>query len=227
MIATNIDSYHTRNAAARAAASQTLARRGQALQVGTWVIALAAVVATLIPRWPLSTFPVNVPTYFTSTAVDRIPRGSVVLMSPFPSVAEVLPEVFQAASGMRFSLIGGYAFFVDAHGNSTAYSAPLYPEDVETYMWANATGGGGYPLSATPRLNQKLVDDTRTFLRRYRVGSVIATTVGANPEGSYLLFSRVLGPPTEVTGTWGAVGAVAVWYGVPKLIKHSNLKTVG
>jgi len=224
LLAIGCDSYRDRRKQALALTPRFDRPSKKALRVSVWGITAVAVVATLLPRWPLSTAPVGVPSYFTSSAVDNIPRGSVVLMSPYPSVFELVPQVFQAVSGMRFSLIGGYAFFIDSSGGSTAFSATLHPEDVETYMWANATGGVDYPLSLVPKLDKKLVTDARRFLQRYRVGSVIATSVGANPEASYLLFTRVLGPPSQVTGTWGAVGAVAAWYDVPKLLRQASLK---
>ena len=181
----------------------------------------AAAMISLIPSWPYSgTTPANVPTYFTTSAAsNQIPPGSVVLMSPYPSVAEVLPLLYQAAARMRFKIIGGYGIFRTSAGTASPFTARLKPYDVEAYLWAKETGGPPYPVVPIPTTQTSLVQDTKTFLRNYHVGTVLVTTAGADPQAAYALFDQALGPPSVV------VGGVSAWYQVQSHTHHFTPRT--
>ena len=100
---------------------------------GPWV---PVTVLSLVPAWPLETAPTDVPAFFTSDAVHRIPYGSVVLISPYPSVAEVQPQAWQAVANMHFRIIGGYALVAGTNGADTPFPQVLRPMQVQRFLWA-------------------------------------------------------------------------------------------
>jgi hypothetical protein len=175
------------------------------------VLAIVSVLA-LIPSWPYPNGAAGIPAYFASAAVQRIPAGSVVLLSPYPSVAEVQPQLWQAIARMRFRILGGYGIYTAPGGASDPYPAVLQPSDVETYLWTNATDGPPYPDSVLPADNARLVADLRTFLKRYDVGAIVDTPYATYPQNIFDLFRNALGPPTAMSGS------VAIWYRVPRLL---------
>jgi hypothetical protein len=96
------------------------ARPATARQRTVTAIACIAVIGSLLPSATLLgrlSDPVDVPAYFTSSAVKRIPQGSVALVAPWTTDARNdAPEVWQALSGFRFRLPSGYAYLPDPHG---------------------------------------------------------------------------------------------------------------
>jgi hypothetical protein len=168
---------------------------------------------SLVPAWPLATAPASIPPFFTSAMADRIPYGSVVLISPYPSVAEVQPQLWQAVAKMRFRIIGGYALVSSSVGSSTVFPAVLQPEPVERFMWAKATGGSPYPAGPVPRDDNALVCELRSFLLRYRVDTVVSTGAGAQPRPIDSLYDQAIGLPSYVGG------GASVWFGVPNYLE--------
>jgi hypothetical protein len=177
-----------------------------------WAGALGALglvsVFSLIPSWPLQTAPTDVPAFFTSDAVNRIPYGSVVLIAPYPSVAEVQPQAWQAVAKMRFRIIGGYALVAGVNGDDTPFPQVLRPTQVERFLWAKATGGPAYPVGPVPSDSNELACQLRSFLLRYRVASVISTTAEAEPGPIDALYTQAMGSPSY------AGGGVTAWFGV-------------
>jgi hypothetical protein len=161
-----------------------------------------------IPSWPLETAPADVPAFFASGAVQRIPYGSVALISPYPSVAEVQPQVWQAVAQMRFRIIGGYALVPGSGGAPTNFPEVLRPRQVEQFLWAKATGGDPYPDGRVPADGRALTCQLRSFLVRYRVATLISTTADAEPGPIDALYVQAMGPPSYVGG------GVTAWFGV-------------
>ena len=195
--------------------SATEHRRARFEKRGGLVVAVSALgalglvsVLSLIPSWPLVTAPADVPSFFASGEVQRIPYGSVTLISPYPSVAEVQPQLWQAVAKMRFRIIGGYALVPGSRGAPTNFPQILRPRQVEQFLWAHATGGAPYPMGPVPKDSNELACQLRSFLLRYRVASVIATPANAQPGPIDALYTRAMGPPTY-TG-----GGVMAWFGV-------------
>jgi hypothetical protein len=174
------------------------------------VLGVLGVVAAFswIPAWPLETSPTNVPAFFSSPAVNRIPYGGVVLISPYPSVAEVQPQAWQAVAKMRFRMIGGYVLVAGANGDDTPFPQVLPPTPVQRFLWAEATGGPAYPVGPVPGVSDELACQLRSFLLRYRVDAVISTAFEADPQAIDALYSRAMGPPSY-TG-----GGVTAWFDV-------------
>jgi hypothetical protein len=166
-------------------------------------------VLSLLPRWPNPTVPTDVPTYFTSGGVDQIRPGSVALTYPYAAPLHAEPMVWQAVSGLRFSLIGGYALIPDSRGVPALFPSLLQPVDVEQFLFA-AAGGIPFYVSPTVADNAALVRDTRIFLRRYRVGVVLVDTSEVHAGEIAGLFARTLGRPAVTAG------GIDAWYRVQR-----------
>jgi len=186
--------------------------------------------ASLIPNFPLPESTSYVPTYFTSKLVNRIPEGSTVLISPYPSPSEVLPELWQALANMRFKIVGGYGMFTSPLGSETGYPVLLQPDDVITYMWGQVADQvptyptNQYPAfkaTSIPKLTPHLVQDTRIFLKQNHIGTVIVAQVGTYPDNVVSLMTQALGPPTVVTSdpNTQSSGPVSVWYKINRILE--------
>lgn len=68
---------------------------------------------------------IPVPAFFTTSAVRVIPFGARIILLPAPSRrggdAALLD---QAESGMRFSMLGGYAISIDWAGRVDSHATP-------------------------------------------------------------------------------------------------------
>ncbi len=181
----------------------------------TWGVAVVCLVSVilLVPRWPYpGTDPAGVPPYFSSLAVNRIPLGSVVLISPYPSVMDPQTLLWQAAAGDRFKMIGGYAQLRDSSGSCTNFPAILVPRQVESYLWGEVAGGPPFPDPKTPVFNAALVRDFRDFVSRYHADTVLYTSVGSGSADVLQLFRAALGQPSATSGL------ITAWYGVQSRI---------
>jgi len=176
----------------------------------TAVLLVAAVaLLPLVPRWPNRTVPTDIPSYFTSTNVDRISPGTVALTYPYATPLHAQPMVWQAVTDMRFSLIGGYALIPNAHGVLTLLPSTLQPPAVQRFF-INEAGGIPFYDSAPVADNDALVTDVRHFVLRYRVGVVLVDTATQNSRQVDGLLSRALGQAPL------ASGGVDVWYDVQR-----------
>jgi len=174
-------------------------------------------VLVLVPRWPYpGTNPAGVPPYFSSAAVEQIPLGSVVLISPYPSVMDPQTLLWQTVAGDRFKMIGGYAQFRDSSGGSTNFPAVLAPTQVESYLWSQVASGPTFPDPRVPVLNETLVRQFREFLTRHHVGAVLYTPVGPGSANVLRLFEAALGTPSTTSG------GVTAWYRVQARIQGSG-----
>ena len=81
-------------------------RSHAAARAAVGVLVVLAVI-TFVPQLPMVTSSPPVPAFFTGD-VSRIPSGSTVLVAPIPYDALPEAELWQAWSGTRFRLVGGY-----------------------------------------------------------------------------------------------------------------------
>ena len=165
--------------------------------MGRAVVLGAVVVVAILPLVPSRTqpsSPTNVPTFFTSAAVDSIPPGSVVLAYPYPdqatdnysnSLAELggpslhSAMLDDAVTGMRYKLLGGYGWLPSPTGKDGTNSPDfLKPHSVQTMFDVALTGT---ETSAQREIlsRSNLTSDLGEFLRQYDVQTVI---VGALPS---------------------------------------------
>lgn len=97
----------------------------------------------LIPNWPYAELPAAVPTFFTSRALEAIPQGALVATYPYPVTSIDQPMDWQAQTGMRFRLLGGYDIGPDADGSGTYFAFPNTIEYclVQVYVHGVVEGG--------------------------------------------------------------------------------------
>ena len=185
---------------------------------------IAVVVAIpLLPARAEQVSPANTTPYFTSSeARSRIPAGSVVLAYPWPSEPLPAPHTRfgvdpayqmqdellfdQAVAGMPFKLIGGYGWRPQSQRNGVGIASRLPPESLQQYF---DTAYLGFSLPWLPAIppGDNLVDDLRTFLVRYDVGTVVILPIGKHPAAVRSLVTETLGSPSHT-------GGVTVWYSV-------------
>ena len=165
------------------------------------VAAVAIVAVALVPLVPelpfTSLVPTNVPSYFTSADVLAIPEGSVVLPYPYSVSTSNFAQLWQAESGMRFKMPGGYVYVPIP----VSRAPEPYPYDI-TSATLSSLYAGVLPAE-TPALRTALVGQWRTR----HVQTVLYVALGAHPAQAEQFLQWVLGrPPSE------AVGGVIVWY---------------
>ncbi len=181
----------------------TLRPRMYALDLLGLILGAASVI-TLLPRWPLPVYTVDLPAFFASRAVDRIPPGSRVLTYPFTVSPFDQPMIWQTSTAMRFKLIGGYAINEGVGGGADPWPPLLLPADVQEFLgWEEYNGPAGYILKTPPTINEQLVRDTRAYLHRWGVDTlVVDLAVAPNVSQVVGLFTRAVGrAPETLNGT--------------------------
>ena len=165
------------------------------------VVVAAAVILPLVPAHAVPTTQTNIPSFFTSAAVDAIPEGGVVLSYPYPDAGG--PDVFfqtpksmmleQAASGMRFKLLGGFGWFPSTTGSHAATSPPpLSPISVQEIL-----DGAYWNASSEKSLLSRTgaTADLRAVLAKYDVDAVILQTQGDEPADVVRYVTATIGCP--------------------------------
>jgi hypothetical protein len=157
--------------------------------------ALVAVFALfpLIPAWPYAhQGPIDVPSYFTTSAVEAVPAGSVALVYPMGNDLETRAQLWQAVAGLRFKSPGGY-FLVPQNGAPQTSTQSLTSEVLAGVL-------GGKPPSRTPALRAQL----RHQLAGWEVRSILAYPTGNDPIG---FFTWLTGRPPSAH-----IGGIYAWY---------------
>lgn len=195
------------------------------------IAASAIVVVALLPLFPshpIGSAPVDVPSYFTTAAVDDLIPGSNVLVYPYPYEQDDYSMLWQAEAGFRFDLLGGYVLTplqLDPPGGGGQGGADspqtLDPPIVEILF---------YSANAGPASNVKVVPadwathQIEQFLVRYAVGTIVVDTAydpapiaagmslgnGVNtfdvdPGAVTRIFRAMFGPPVDD-------GPLRIWY---------------
>lgn len=195
-----------------------------AAAVGALTAISAAAVIPLIPRHTQPTTPTNVPSFFTSAAVEAIPAGSVVLAYPYPDLSGGLffqpphdAMLDQAVAGMRFKLIGGYGWFPLPGGSGTASPSVLKPESVQAIF--DAAFHGGIGTRQTSPLSKANLTALRVFLRKYDVQTVIVLPRGGYPAAVVSYMTAAIGSPVES-------GGVTAWFHVKQRLRVDRVHLV-
>ncbi len=155
------------------------------------LIALAPIVPTFV-----SSGPVNVPPFFASDDVQRVPADSVALVVPFPDRFASFPMLWQSMAGIHFKMPGGY--FLGPNANGRVQYGP--PPSTTRGVVQGLTSG-----RATPRrLQQRYCATVKGELQSWGVRTVL---VGPTPRRIAVtrFFTGLLGRPPE------KVGDVLVW----------------
>ena len=160
------------------------------------VVGIVLVIWVWIPR-PLPTVDVGTPTYFTSSAVDRIPRGSVALVLPYVGDSQQDEAMlWQAQAGMRFRMPEGWAIVPGDHFGPQSQTRTTF----------------GLLTPGTTHVSDAAASAMRADLKRWHVQTVIIGPYHrVNPgmrESTVKVMEQVLGrAPIEQ-------GGVQVWYDV-------------
>jgi hypothetical protein len=171
-------------------------RSGRLWVQGIAAVGVALVIWFWIPGW-LPTTRVPTPAYFTSSAVDQVPQGSVALVLPYVNRDyEQHSMLWQAQSGMRFRMAEGWAIVPGDHAGPKSQTRTTFsllkpgttriPEDDAAKIRAELNTWHVQTVIIGPFLNQK--PGTR--------------------ESAIKVVEQILGrPPVEQ-------GGVQVWYDV-------------
>lgn len=161
----------------------TLARlHGRALVAGALVA-----VAVLIPLRPVvpihgSVLPAT-PKFFTTSAVDVIPRGAVTAVLPQAGFPHNAAMVWQIRARLRFALVGGYSVF-KVRGHATYF--PQLPAFINALREIGRGDRNPQPLAA---LRSSVADSRVRFIvitdlqpNMHAVAAAAATITGCKPR---------------------------------------------
>src|SRR5215469_1954816 len=183
-----------------------LARPGARL-AGAAIVGAALLIPWLL-AWPLpyKTGAITVSPWAAHTG-NQLPSSAVVLFYPFPSAYLDHALIWQAQSGMRYSLVGGRGI---AAGPGGAADHGLTPGTPQGTMSALSTS---YPrLKLPPPPTPATIRSFRSALRNWGVTTVVMTAGGRDPGYARSWLTAMLGAnPTQQDGAW-------VWNNVQRLI---------
>ncbi|MGA3351808.1 MAG: hypothetical protein ABSD85_01320 [Acidimicrobiales bacterium] len=165
-----------------------------------------ATVVSLVPRWPRVTAEVSsgMPPFFTSTAANQIPQGSVVLTFPFTMFPTDQGLLWQETDHWRWKLVGGYAL-IPYPGNQVSPMPPsLSPIAVQAFLGYWSTGQGGYLVWTPPPANSQLVAEVRRYVHNNGIGTVVFYSISPQSRIVLAVFERAFGKPISE-------GGVEIW----------------
>jgi hypothetical protein len=206
LIAFGLDDLHGRQLAGAGIARSPKRRTSPAL-VTAGLIVLATAVITQFPTWPYGTIP-SVP--YPKALVPIIPAGDPITMTyPYDTAQVIEPMFWQATSGYRFRIFGGYVYIRGSNGQGTLLPGPMDPPSLQEFLAAQeGVSYLGPPLRVTPAL----VYSTRQTIDEYHVRQVIVDRSLGGSQAVITLFTDALGPSTASSGN---LTVWASWPGSP------------
>ncbi len=169
-------------------------RAGLARPLAVAAVGLVALVP-LLPALPLGSAPAHTPVLFTSRAAV-LPAGAVALTFPFDRVPNTDAMLWQAVSGMRFRIVGGYVIVPGPDGRSTWQLNPPGPPVISAVFLA---GTRLYP-NAPPAAQPPTLAAIRLLCARYRVGVILVRRTAHYAHAVARLISNALGRPPVIAG---------------------------
>jgi hypothetical protein len=172
--------------------------RGWVPAVSALVIAAAALIP-LIPSLPYPVVRADTPSFFTSSAVTRIPKDSVAVVYPISTPQDADSMLWQATARMRFKMPSGYVI-VPTPGTDL----PQWYERSLTFDVLNSFQGPA-PVARSPQLRSQLL----TQWHQWQVHSVVVAHIGLNSGAVRAFITWVVGRPPVTTGgvdLWLQVG---------------------
>ncbi|MCL5048845.1 MAG: hypothetical protein M1374_08760 [Firmicutes bacterium] len=182
------------------------------------VIAIATVsFLPLLPSLPYKSAKVNIPKYFLTSSVNKIPAGSTVLSYPYPIAEQNFSMLWQVQSGFRFNLLGGYVLTpflnpIPGENGMDGGFGPriLNPATVPQVLFEQAYGG---PPTSGPNVIPPLpwaFAQLQEFIRKYHVNVIIADNIGKDPGYATTFLIKGLGIKPE------RFGSIYLWPDVEK-----------
>ncbi|MBC7375413.1 MAG: hypothetical protein H7323_15610 [Frankiales bacterium] len=173
-----------------------------------WLVPVAGLcLLALLPTWPYSYEKSDTPAYFTSSAVEQVPAGSLALTFPVPRFPTSAPMLWQAQADYRYRSVGGYVITPELDGSGTFRGGVTAWERVV----GSAPSGRLGPVA--PQVRAALL------LEMEQLGAqsvLVADRPGA--AAVVRLTTDVLGRgPDEVTG------GVSAWYAVDARARRGAL----
>jgi hypothetical protein len=171
------------------------------------VVAAVGLIALLplVPKLPIHTYPLRIPRYFTSTKVHEVPHGAVVLTFPFELAPRNDAMMWQAASGMRFRVLGGDVFVPGNVVRSTWHPLPEGPPALAAVLEA-----GQYPEVPPPPMTASAAAAIRQLCARSHVAVVFVDRKTQYGHDFDVLVHRALRTPGRVEGR------LSVWLNVQR-----------
>jgi len=174
-------------------------------------IGIVAIVP-LVPKFPYRQQTISLPSYLASKSIDSVASGSTVLTYPYPQPNYYnQAQLWQAVTGYRFKILGGYSIFPTASGPGTPFPPVLQPEVVQDLfddgLVGLATPPGVPGPGATLPLDATTLRLIRLFMVTYGVDTVIVDPIGQQPRLVIRYLSSALGPPVRT-------GGLVIWYHV-------------
>lgn len=173
----------------KAVAKGRFGRRGAI----AWSGVLAVVVLLpLVPAWPYSAAPADVPAWFTSAA-RSLPAGSAALIYPLASSTNDSSMLWQAMADMNFRMPGGFAVIPGPTGANTFGGQATPLSGVLAQCEGGATSVPGFSAA-----------DVQAQLREWQTQTVAVVPSAPGAACATTLFTDALGPPQQL-------GGVLVW----------------
>jgi hypothetical protein len=152
------------------------------------------VVLSLLPNAPFASGGVPWASALPATIENTVRPGTVVLTVPFatPSSSEAMS--WQALDHMEFRIVGGYAnIAVPGQKHGQRQPLPLPPWHVQE-VFSIPKLGSFFPYVPPAIAESQLL----VYLRRYSVGAVVFSAMGANTSQGYWYLIDTLGQPQVV-----------------------------
>jgi len=205
--------WHLRSRPSESRPDTGVRRVGPSLRssLATGAIALVAL-TPLIPR-AISSVPAGIPSFFLTSDARSIPSGTLALTFPFDKAPFNDPMLWQAASGMRFRIIGGDAFVPGRGGRGTYRPDPPGPTVISKLLLA----GSGWAIGHPPPDDASTIAAVRQLLARQHVDVVLVLT--SAPDGPYVatVIRRALGRAPV------GRGGMDIWLSVPSSLRRKAL----
>jgi hypothetical protein len=149
-------------------------RLGRSALAGATMVAVLAIVA-LVPPWPGNVRQSMTPAWFSTSAPSSIPESSTLLTFPMGANGFSLPMMWQAASGMRWKIVGGEGGKATSHLGPAGQALMMCFDDPSLPM----------PPSAllTPALAE---------MRVWQVDTIVVTTLSTTNDACAVRFLTTL-----------------------------------
>ena len=185
--------------------------------VPRWTVPVAVTVIGVVALAPIATA-VGLPAVVQrvpeppgfARVVDATPAGTTMLLYPFPSALNAEPLVWQARTGLKFKLVGGYGFAPGPGGGKLNAGNVLTPYGA---LASVDSGPNALPMRYLLQLSREEID-------RSGATTTVVVPVGSVAQYSYGLafYTALLGraPTYDAGGDW-------VWRG--PVTSHRTLTT--